>query len=266
MAAIRIMSSNIWGNCKPHIPISNRDDLLSVLYRRYLPDAIGIQECSPKLRAEAVNLFALCQPEYRELDVDFAPNANNYTPILYRPDRVTPADCGYFSFAGPNDGQSKSVTWAVFDTAENARFILVNTHYYYTSDDIGRAARVSNSYEMLALMTRLEQQYPDTPFVLTGDFNCATADAPLQLLLANGIRESRDAVDNPPTVCSYHGYPEVDGDGQFRRPSSVEPGAERSIDHILYRGKVQPRTHVVVIDREALIGTDHSPIYVDFAL
>lgn len=263
---VRIMSSNIWGNCPAHIRISNRDDLLDVLYRRYLPDAVGMQEVSPKVRAEETDIFDLTAPLYRELAVTPVPEGNNYTPILYRPGRLAAEDSGFFRYAGPNDGGSKSLTWGLFRTLQGSRFFLLNTHYYYTVDDTGRAARVSNSFEVLALVTRLAQKYPDVPFIFTGDFNCLTGDAPLSLLERYDICDTCRLAADPPKVSSWHDYPVMNEDGTFSIPSAICPDPSKTLDHILVRGAVTVQALSVVTDKEACIATDHSPVYADLSL
>ena len=263
---VRIMTSNVWGNCPESAPIANRDDNLTVIYRRYLPHTIGMQEVSPRSRAEAQSIISLADDEYTEVPADIAPFTNNYTPILYRHAQLTLIDCGYLNFRGLNDAGSKSATWAVFEEkSSHRRFIHITTHYYWTTDRAGRAARVQNSLEMLDLVDTLAGQHPGIPMFFTGDFNCCTAEPPIGMLLAEGICEARDTNEGtPPVICSHHPYPGKNEEtGLFDVPAVTKPGPENSIDHILVRGNVRVRSHVIVDDTESLLATDHCPIYCD---
>ncbi|MBQ8576355.1 MAG: endonuclease/exonuclease/phosphatase family protein [Clostridia bacterium] len=268
---VRVMTSNVWGNCPADAPISNRDDNLAVIYRRYLPHVIGMQEVSPKSRAEEENLIRLVADRYTEVPADTGEHPNNYTPILYRHDVLTLCDCGYVSYDSLNDAGSKSVTWGVFRINETGTlFIHINTHYYWTSDAPGRAARIKNSQQLLALSDTLAAKYPGLPMFYTGDFNCRTAEPPIGMLLCEGIRECRDANEGtPPVICSHHGYPGKNAEtGLFDVPAVAKPGPENSIDHIFVRDgdtPVQVLCHVIVDDTESLLATDHCPIYCDMA-
>ena len=131
---ITVMSSNVWGNCPDDRPIADRDDKMAAVYLRYLPDSIGLQECSLMLRYEKQNLFSLIEKEYTEIQVTPTNEGkNNYTPIVYRPSKLELIDSGWLYFSGLNDMGSKSVTWALFLHKEtNTHFIHINTHYYWT--------------------------------------------------------------------------------------------------------------------------------------
>ncbi len=266
---VRIMTSNVWGNCPADAYISNRDDNLAVIYHRYLPHSVGLQEYSPKSRAESENIGVLISDRYTEVPVDTGPYTNNYTPIFYRHDLLERVAGGYLCFHSLNDVSSKSVTWACFSVrATGNRYIHINTHYYWTSDAPGRAARIQNSQEMIALVETLTKRFPGTPMFFTGDFNCRTCEAPLVMLADEGILESRDLNSGEkPTICSHHGYPGKSADGlSFAVPAQTEPDPTRSIDHILVRRGEAPVTvhsHVIVDDTESLLATDHCPIYCD---
>lgn len=265
---IRIMSSNVWGNCPADAPICNRDDNLSVIYHRYLPDVIGMQEVSPKSRAEADNIITLNGDIYKEVPVDFSPFPNNYTPMLYRSDRLALGFSGYLNYKGLNDAGSKSLVWAHFtERYTGNRFLVINTHYYWTNDDPGREARVSNSHELLDLLADLEARYPGIPVFFTGDFNCRSREEPIQMLFADGIRESRlETVGEKPSLCSHHGYPKREpADGVFTVPAEPKPDADESIDHVFFKGDLRVINYQVIVDRESLLATDHCPIFADFA-
>lgn len=265
---IRVMSSNIWGNCPANRPISDRDDKLAVIYHRYLPDVIGMQECSPKSRNETLNILNLSADVYEEVPVE-PTNAkhNNYTPIIYKRDRLNLIDCGWHFYSGLNDNGSKSLTWALFEIKESGeRFLHLNTHFFWTGDKPGRAARVCNTGELLGIYWGLCEKY-DCPAFFTGDFNCISAEPPIQTLVAYGLRQARYEADVKSPYRSHHAYPTYHEDENYYAEGvtpNLEP--EKSIDHIFIAGTPHVENFVTVIDKESLEATDHCPIYADTIL
>jgi len=265
---ITVMSSNVWGNCPDDRPIADRDDKMAAVYLRYLPDSIGLQECSLMLRYEKQNLFSLIEKEYTEIQVTPTnEDKNNYTPIVYRPSKLELIDSGWLYFSGLNDMGSKSVTWALFLHKEtNTHFIHINTHYYWTKDPEGQEARISNSHELTGLYKDIIKKYP-YPVVITGDFNCRTDSEPIKALFDAGLAEARLCAKQP--VIPYrssHKYPEIDDSDpeNITYPVSHLPNAEieTSIDHIFVTPSFTVDKYHTVIDKEALESSDHCPLIV----
>ena len=258
---IRIMSSNIWGNCPGNRPIANRDDLLAGVFKKYAPWTIGLQECSPKSRQEENNIISLCGPEYFEWDPS-PKDANNFTPILYHR-RLRAEDGGWFLFDGPNDWNSKSVTWGLFSW-ENIRFIHINLHYFWEHTRQGEQAREQNSSQLFAFIQKLP--YRQAPIILNGDFNCEEYTQPLQMLLSYGFTLASDTAAQK--ICSHHVYPEFDEKKQIYHSGSLfhpTRTAEDSIDHIFLQNAVCKR-FITIQDQEALDASDHCPIYADIKI
>ena len=258
---IRIMSSNLWGNCPANRPIANRDDLLAGVFKKYAPWTIGLQECSPKSRQEENNILSLCEPEYLELDPS-PTDINNFTPILYSR-RLRLDDGGWFLFDGPNDWNSKSVTWGLF-SFENIHFFHINAHYFWEHTKEGEQAREQNSAQLLSFIQKLP--YLQLPLIVTGDFNCEEYTRPLQMLLSSGFTPASDIAAQK--ICSHHIYPEFDEENQrYHSGSLFHPvrKAEDSIDHIFLLNATGTR-FVTVQDQEALDASDHCPIYADIEI
>ncbi len=261
---IRVMSDNIWG----HDPIGDRFSKLATVYHRYLPDVIGLQECSPISRRAGNSIIELNADVYEEVPV-MATNAlrNNYTALLYRRDRLTLVDFGWHLYSGLNDKGSKSLTWAVFDTKNGHRFIHINTHYFWTADNNGRSTRICNSGELLGVYWSLTRQYVNCPVVFTGDFNCRSYEPPIKALTYYGLREARYEAEEKSPYRSHHAYPTYHEDGDHY-DSGVMPSKqpEESIDHILIAGFCDIPQFVTVVDPEALDASDHCPIFCDFVM
>ncbi len=265
---LRLMSFNIWGNCPKGTTISNRDDLEAEVILRYMPDAVGMQECSPLMRGEEINISRLLEREYTEVPA-LATNEkkNNYTPIFYRPATLHLLDFGWKYYAGPNDSGSKTITWALFETKESEkRFLMLNTHFYWTGNELGRAARVSNTGEMLTLTVELREKYP-CPVFFAGDFNCNSDSVPIDVMRKFGLVESRYAAREGSPWRSHHAYPKYNPEllsfGEGTHPTD-EHG--RSIDHIFSLGELVTESFVTVVDTEALDASDHCPIFADFVI
>lgn len=269
---MRIMSSNVWGNCPPDRPIADRDDKMAVVYLRYLPDCIGLQECSPRLRGEKEHLFSLVSEVYGEVTVTVTnEKKTNFTPILYRKDKLCVRDAGWTLFDGPNDQGSKSITWALFEDRTTAkRFLHFNAHYFWMSDEKGRTARIGNTEQLLSLVGGLAKQYP-VPVVITGDFNCITDEPPIIKLLASGFAETRlCALETGVPYRSHHACPEIDTTCPERvcypRGHMPDGDIDKSLDHIFVSQGVDVHRYQTVVDDEALQSSDHCPLLVEITI
>ncbi len=264
---IRIMSSNIWGNWGSEVIVADRTQKLAAIYRRYLPDSIGFQEFSPAMRQGNADLSLLIRELYAEVPVvPENPTQNNYAPIFYRPEHLTLVDFGCHLYSGLNDKGSKSLTWALFENKEDkTRFLHFNTHYYWTGDAAGKAARICNTGELLAVFWKVAAQY-ECPAILTGDLNCRKNEPPVLVLLKSGFSDVRRWARVSSSHCSLHAYPTYCRETDCYEPSPVPTkAAERSIDYILANGLYAER-FVTVIDSEALCASDHCPVFADFSM
>ncbi len=264
---IRIMSSNIWGNCPVECPISDRDDKMAAVYNRYKPDVIGMQECSPKVRKETRNIFTLTENDYAEVPVKpVNSKKNDYTPIIYRKAELELVDFGWHLFDGLNDLGSKSLTWALFEAKkEQKRFIVINTHFYFKSTNIGRAARINNTGSLMYYYWLLSEKY-GCPVFITGDFNCTVNEPPIKTIMMYGLLSARHSAKKTSPYSSYHACPKFDTAKDSYTDGDM-PSEERddSIDHI-FVGGVSPdkiKKFVTVTDKGALEASDHCPIFVE---
>ena len=267
---IRIMSSNIWGNCPKECPISDRDDKLAAIYHHYKPDVIGIQECSPKVRKETKNLFKLAETEYSAVPVDpINSKKNDYTPILYRKSELNLLEFGWHLFDGLNDSGSKSLEWALFQTKKDElRFVVINTHFYWQNTNFGRATRINNSGSLMYYYWQLSEKY-SCPVFVTGDFNCTINEPPMKTLMMYGLLSARHTAKKSSPYASHHAYPKFDSAKDTYVDGDM-PSEERddSIDHIFVSG-IAPeniKKFVTVTDSYALEASDHCPIFVEAEL
>ncbi len=265
---VRILSSNVWGNCPDDQFIADRNQKLSEVYLSLLPDFIGLQERSLRSRTEAPDFSELIGGEYTEIPVEPTNELkNNFTPGYYRRSAWELLESGWHYFSGRNDKGSKSITWGAFQSRKGeGRVLFFNMHYYWRPDAEGHATRLQNTKELLALYREVSAKYP-YPAFFTGDFNSATADEPIQNLLAGGLKEAWQESEAPvERLRSYHYCPEADRDAEgawhYVRGFLPDDRLEWSIDHIFF-DKARILSYVTVTDPRALEGSDHCPIYVD---
>ena len=264
---IRIMSSNIWGNCPIECPISDRDDKIASVFQHYKPDVIGIQECSPKVRKETKNLFKLTEKNYAEVPVTpINSKKNDYTPIIYRKASLELIDCGWHLYDGLNDAGSKSLEWALFETLnEQKKFIVINTHFYWKNTNFGKATRIKNTGDLMYYYWLLEEKY-ECPIFVTGDFNCKINDPPIKTVMMYGLLSARHSAKKSSPYNSLHAYPVFDSAKDTYTDGDM-PSEERddSIDHIFVSGlsSEQIKKFVTVTDKDALEASDHCPVFVE---
>lgn len=263
MANLRIMSSNIWSG-----KIFNREALHGQVYRRCLPDSIGMQERVTRWQSDEHSFNRSLADEYTEVEVDIGGHVINCTPIFYRPATLELHESGWHYFSGLNDVGSKTITWARFThKATGAHFIHLNTHFYWTGDEAGNKARLGDAAEMHRLAERLTARFA-CPILCTGDYNCRMDSEPGQALLAYGFRDTLNLASGGRSVTSsHHAYPAFDETAQLYQNGPM-PAANptRAIDHILLWGDADILNHVTVTDQDALDASDHCPLYVDVKL
>ncbi len=173
---VRLAFHNIHGNCNTtEFPVSPVADMMSEVFAEYLPDVLGLQECSEALRSSG-NLAGKLAPLYTEVNVVASPyykknGSQNSTPLFYRTDTLDLLKAGFFGYNAlpydndayaslrkgqtaetllngntPQNGgtstsradKSKSVTWAIFrHKATGNIFLVASTHLWWENNDEG---------------------------------------------------------------------------------------------------------------------------------
>lgn len=266
---VRIMASNIWGNSSGstgEFPVSGRNKQHAELFLLYLPDVLALQECSPAARSGDTDIAGLISGVYEEVAVSGI-DGNNYTPLFYNRDTVTPVESGYLLFGGPNDVNSKSVTWAVFRVkATGKQFAVGSTHFWYKAGGEGDTARAQNAAEIDGIMKALSEKY-SCPAFICGDLNSSTAASGCGTLISAGYADAQKTAARTENVRSNHAYPAYDDELKiWIEPAAVPTGMASSIDHILISGGASPLVFDVVTDMLAMLSSDHCPIYTDIAI
>lgn len=260
----KIMTSNVWADVFGN-PVKGRDDNLSVIYKRYMPDVICFQEMHPHWHESSVPV-SLKENGYIETKPDISPNELNYTPLYYRNARFTEIESGFHLFTGPNDFNSKSVTWVLLKSQEDGKLIgAMATHLYFEENEKGNQARIQNCKEIFELADMLKEKGAESVFC-GGDMNCSYLHEPLMMLKEKGMISAAElcsmAEEYP---CSWHEEPRMDENGVYHGKKSDYPNSW-SLDHVLVLGGAACTSYMVINDEEALAGSDHSPVMATFEI
>ena len=85
------MTSNIWGDYFGN-EVSGRDEELERVYRRYMPDVLGLQEMTGSWHRSQV--LERLSDEYAFVPAPTEENPD-FTPLLYRKGKLSVVDSGY---------------------------------------------------------------------------------------------------------------------------------------------------------------------------
>ena len=240
---VRTAAGNDGDNAWPH-----RRELVAETIARAAPDVAGLQEALD----EQIRYLAEALPDYRWLGADRGLNGgtglSEYVPIFYRRDTLIPIESGTFWLSptgadGPTGtgwrrNVSRIVTWARFHHRETGRRL----HVFNTHLTLRRGARQVASAATIA--SRVAALPPDSPVIVTGDFN-ALAEA--------SETWRRDAWL---AAAARLGPPRTSSD--FRPPDQANEGR---IDWILVGGPIGVRSAETIIDHKGgRYPSDHYPV------
>src|SRR5690606_11916765 len=180
-----------------------------------------------------------------------------YSPILYRTDRLELLDDGTFWLSPTPDEPSKGwdaalpriATWARFrDRAGGGEFLAVNTHF----DHVGEEARTQSAR---LIVERVKAMQGDLPVIITGDFN-AQPDSDAYRTMAEAFRDARDV--------STTGHFGPDGTfGTF----TPRPQPARRIDYIFVNDRVEVLREATLAEHwDGRHASDHWPVFAEVRL
>lgn len=261
--SITMYDQNIWGNMAKDQRIANRNGLIKELIWEHEPDVCCFQECNPNTsRMGDTAIEKLIAERYTE--VPTSAGVLDYTPVFYRTDRFDVVDSGYHCYAGKNDHNSKSITWAILsEKASGVRFGICSTHFWWKSDtDEDNQQRLQNADVLYDCMMGLRDKY-DVPVFATGDLNCGAAasqgNAPY-LSLAERLLDARRVATVTNDKFTHHAYPVMDENGIYRNGGVPK----RTLDHMFLTEHRNVRVDSFDVDhsQKALDTSDHCPLIV----
>jgi len=256
---VRVMTFNIRVNVESDAENSwpHRKDPATSMIRFHRADLIGLQEAL----IDQVNDLADRLPDYGWIGVarDDGKQAGEFMAIFYLRDRFAVADHGTFWLSETPDQPSlgwdaacrRVVTWAQFkDRVTGKRFFHFNTHF----DHVGKQARENSAVLLLQKVNDLAGNHM---VVLTGDFNSAPDDAPIQRLLAglendpqSRLLDSQNLSEQP-----HHGPRGTFTQWQWTHVMAYP------IDYIFVKNGVRVRAHATLSDTfDGRFPSDHMPV------
>lgn len=272
----RVLFYNIEGHNQSD-ETSVRLQLELELIRSYQPGVLGFQEFHPLSHSNGFESglsglgyvaapFVLPKKNTRN---------NNYTPIYYLASRYVCLDSGYRLYEGKNDACSKGLTWAVLENKETQkRFAVITTHYWWEwTDSQDTVTRQNNSLELYDTTMQIRSKYPDIAVIAGGDLNHDYVEAegnPIYLLEQKGFSHAFKIAKRKDDRAARIGYNRVFDSTYKAYRSWKMPGntyfAGRAIDHVLVMGNVTVNNYHRILDRYALLASDHAPHFVDITL
>ena len=265
---IRLYNQNIWGNHSKTEAVSNRNGLILSLIQKHQPDFCTLQECNPRTSRKGPDpmqdILAYAYAEAAPDDWD-----HNFTPVFYRKDRFHLVDSGFFAFEGLNDGNSKSVTWGVFEEIGTGKRVgIASTHYwfkYITEEDT--LQRIQNAADLKKACDEIIAKY-DVPVIVAGDMNNGPNsergnDRPYQAMISWGFRDVRYTAKNTTDSPTIHHYPIKNEEGIYVDADMPY----RTLDYIMSYGEkdLSAESFTVLTDHDALVSSDHCPMVADFS-
>lgn len=262
---IRILFYNVYGYSGTCGEATVRQPLQKEIVDSYHPDVLGCQEYSAAYHASFTSM--LKSLGYSE--VETTAGTSNYTPMFYNAERLDVVRSGYFLYSGPNDVNSKSVTWAVFCEKESGKqFAVFNTHFMYNQSGIdGNAARVSNAYEMLELIEKVQADDPNISVVMGGDLNSKVNSDPHGVLRSEGLKAAWDRAETKNDSSGHHDYATYDRSwGIYTDWKEISTTHTSAIDHVYVSENTSVKSYAVLSNLYALWTSDHMPVLVEIDL
>lgn len=265
---IRIMVNNIWCFNEADAPATLRAKQLADIYKDYAPDVLGLQEFSGVIKSEIsalIKKLGYKEVPYTEKNMSIAVQ----TPLYYNPETLELVNSGFFRYTDESGDKSKAVGWGIFkEKATGKIFGAGSTHFYWTSDDLGKASRIIDAKDLSKLVKELTDRY-NCPFFVGGDFNCKMGSDPINILVSNGFKDIENVAKKTENIGTHHSYPKFNMDLKvcttFYTPNGDNSNA---IDHMFGYNLTNANVNVydVVEDYFALASSDHCPILIDFTL
>ena len=261
----RVIFNNVHGAHVDEYPIETRNQMQAELHYEYQPDVICLQENSASVQTYHTRMVKF---GYSAVPTNPTNKAKrDYTAMLYRADKLDIIESGWYLYDDGAGDQSKSVAWAVFkDKASGDVFAVGSTHFYWTSDDLGKSARLKDAAQLADLVKQITDKY-NCPMIVGGDFNCNINSDPIKNLYSAGFENLQKISPDTMDITTHHSYsPWNEALGLYIDVVVPSKQYSSAIDHALVYNKstLTPEMWRVILHDYTLLSTDHCPVMVDF--
>lgn len=232
-----------------------RKDYASDLVKFYSPDIWGAQEVLHNQLEDLTDRL----PGYAYIGVgrEDGKTKGEYAPVFYKKDRLKLIDSGNFWLAedmhavgkkGWDAACERVATWGIFeDMKSGKRVFFLNTHL----DHMGVRARHEGA---LLLLRQVEELAAGYPVIVTGDFNAAASDEPIQVLI--NPADFRHLTNSRNVAVVRYG-PE----GSWHDFGKVPLEKMDLIDYIFIKGNMKVVRHGILSETKGkLFPSDHYPV------
>lgn len=263
----RVIFYNVYGYNEAGGP-TVRQPLQKEQIAAYAPDVLGLQEYATAYHTGFTPMLKALG--YTEIST--TAGNKNYTPLFYKADKLEVVKSGYRLYAGPNDVNSKSLTWAVFRVKSTGKlFAVFNTHFMYNQEGLAdpNAVRVSNAQEILAMIQTIQEQYQGISVVMGGDLNCAASSDPHKVLTGGGLVSAWEqaGVSNRNNTSGYNGHATYDTSWKtYTEVSAFTGNRSKAIDHAYVSSNTTVKGYASLCNLYAQWTSDHMPILIDLQL
>lgn len=268
-AEIRLLYNNIWGGTEGDE--KQRISQLVELYVEYLPDVLGLQECSSAMYEAGI--YKLLDAGYAEVKTG---GSSPRTPLFYRTDTVEVLESGHLKLhsldfsdaqyayllpagvssadmkalmtqdrSGPDDDSSKGLTWAIFRVKETGHvFFAGSTHLWWQGrHDMDDGARIIQMEVMKAFAVKTAASFMaqkglegQLPIYIGGDYNSRMSRQSYDSMSANTAFDNlNDFVDVADQLkkSTMHSYPTFNEErGVWEIGGSPRGEYNSALDHI----------------------------------
>ncbi|MBE6543869.1 MAG: hypothetical protein E7675_05670 [Ruminococcaceae bacterium] len=261
---IRVAYYNVYSGSNNSATPDVRQPFQKEIIRTYDPNVIGFQEFSGKYHDD----FAPMLEDLGYTMIKTSRGRSNCTPIFYKSDKLELIDSGHYLYKDTGD-YSKSISWGVFREINTQKvFAFFNTHFMFRREGVdANEIRISNATEALGEFIKVQNEYPDIPMLLGGDFNCRISSDPHNVLTNGGLLSAWELAENKNNSKGHHMFSTYDKELRiFTKWSDITTPYSTAIDHAYVSKTTKVKTFSTVISYYTLWCSDHMPLMVEIDL
>lgn len=252
-AEFRVMSYNVlvgipsWGGTT----VKPRAQMFSEVLKHYNPDVVALQEYDGDWYNYATPQI---NDTYSYLETKYDWLGENRSTMIYNSLKFELLESGFHKYKGATQNQCRAVTWGVFKSkTDNSVFAATSTHWDFGND--AKKTKMINTQidELTSIVNDISANY-NCPVFACGDYNSADV-------------EGKENYEFYPKFIEKAKVKDVKFiDGVNLKVDNTQYTDEYSIDHIFLKGTAQIKSFSILANNFYKDLSDHSPIFIDFAI